>query len=128
MPRIETCESIEELLRAYREAERAADARVQEWQRQIKTGDCFKQTTPDGLEIFGEVLGPDIGGKNWRSCRCYSFVCPEGEAGSVHISQMDTLIDRKTFEAIWSKLKKAYRLAIKRLEEQGSHSVLISAG
>jgi len=123
MLRIEIDEPIVSILRAHREAEKAADARVQEWQGQVKTGDCFKQTTTDGLEIFGEVLRgynlPDR--SNWRECRCFSFVCPEGEMGDVHVSQMDELIDRKTFESVRDKLGKAYRLAIERSKEKGFH-------
>ena len=116
MLRIEPCGSIAELLRAQRLAEEAADKQVQEWQKRIKAGDCFKRLD-DGLEIFGEVLESDE--RNWRICSCYSFACPEGETGRVHVSQMDILIGRKTFESVKNKLGKAYRLAIRKLEAEG---------
>jgi hypothetical protein len=117
MQQVEVCGSIEALLKAQELAEKAADQRMQEWQEQIKKGDCFRRITPDGLEIFGEVLGPGLS-KNWRRCKCYSMSCPEGETGSVHVSQMDTLIDRKTFEPVKNKLGKAYRIAIRQLREE----------
>lgn len=117
MPQVETCDSIVAILRAQELAEKAADLRIQEWQEQIKKGDCFKRMTPDGLEIFGEVLGPGLS-KNWRRCRCYSLACPEGESGSVHVSQIDTIIDRKAFESVKDKLGKAYRIAIQRVGKE----------
>jgi len=49
MLQIEACESVEELVRYERLARQAADNRTQNWQRQIKKGDCFKRSTPDGL-------------------------------------------------------------------------------
>jgi len=118
MLRIETVESVEGLVIAEERAVKLADARVKDWQRQISVGDCFKQTTSDGLEIFGEVVGQGWR-ENWLTCRCYSFVCPEGETGFVHISQINELRDRKAFESVKDKLGKAYRGAIRSLKEQG---------
>lgn len=117
MLQAETCDSIVAVLRVQELAEKAADQRVQEWQEQIKEGNHFKRITPDGLEIFGEVLGPGLS-RNWRRCRCYSMSCPEGETGSVHVSQMDILIDKRTFESVKNKLEKAYKLAIQRIRNQ----------
>jgi len=118
MLKVETCDSIEALLKVQELAEKAADQRVQGWQAQVKEGDCFIQRTPDGLEIFGEVLGPGLGGKNWRKCRCYSLGCPEGEVGSVHVSQMNDLIDRERFKSVRDKLTEAYKIAVSRLREE----------
>lgn len=42
---IETINSVEGLLAEERRAREAADARTQEWQKQIKAGDCFRQST-----------------------------------------------------------------------------------
>jgi len=120
---IEPCESIEELVRSEEFARQAADSRTQDWQRQIKKGDCFKRLTPYGLEIFGEVLkgyeAEDL--KNFRVCRCYSFVCPEGEIGDVHVSTIDSLIDRDTFEMVKNKLIKTWRLALKWLNGEANY-------
>jgi hypothetical protein len=118
MLRVEFGESIVGILEAQERAEKTADKRVQEWQIHIKERDCFIQIASDGLEIFGEVLGPGSS-KNWRLCRCYSFACPEGEMGYVHVSQINTLINRKNFEMRRDNLGKAYKLAIKELKDKG---------
>lgn len=123
MPQIEAIESIERLFETEKRAREAADARTHDWQKQVRKGDCFKRVTPDGLEIFAEVLReytlPDM--RNFRECRCYSFVCPEGEVGDVHVSTIDSLIDRATFEMARSKLIKAWRLALKRLNDEANY-------
>jgi len=113
---IDSDRSIVAILREREEAERVADQRVQEWQRQMKTGDCFRRVA-DGLEIYGEVIGNGWG-ENWRRCRCYSFACPEGEAGFVHASQMDELISRECFESVKNKLHRAYKLALAKVKEE----------
>lgn len=119
MLRIRTCDSVVAILNGQGSAEKMADHRIQEWQEGIKGGDCFRRVTPDGLEIFGEVLRryrmSDM--SNWCECRCYSLVCPLGEVGDVHVSQMDELVARKHFESVRDKLKKAYRSAIRRPNE-----------
>jgi hypothetical protein len=63
------------------------------------------------------VTSPGLS-KNWRRCRCYSMSCPEGEIGSIHVSQMDNLIDKRAFESVKNKLGKAYRLAIQKIRNQ----------
>ena len=94
---IEIGTSIVDIVVAYEKAERYADAMVREWQRNVKIGDCFRQKVSDCLDIYGEVIGDGFG-KNWRLCRCYSFACPDGEAGSVHVSQMDEIIPKEALE------------------------------
>jgi len=117
---VETGASILEIIESDRIMTEMADSRTQDWQKRIGKGDCFKRWTPDGLEIYGEVLG-DYETKylrNFRICRCYSMACPEGEIGQVHVSTVNTLIDRETFEAVRNKLGKAWRLALKKLKEE----------
>lgn len=114
---IETDVDILDIVRAEKKAIEAADRRIQDWQKRIKKGDFFKRITSDGLEIFGEVLEDYEG--NFRTCRCYSIVCPEGERGSIHVSQIDQLVDRQTFEMVKNKLGTAWRLALKRLKAEG---------
>lgn len=115
MIRIGSCDAIAALLRAYKSAESEADRMAQGWQKQIKEGDCFRRVTSDGLEVFGEVLGRGLS-ESWRRCRCYSIACPEGEAGSVHVSQFDALISREAFESARDKLVKAHRGAVDLLK------------
>ncbi len=104
---IEFFGSFEEMMEAERKAREAADRNVKPWQALIKKGDCFRQWTPYGFEIFGEVLEEyqEEHLKNYRLCHCYSLACPEGERGDVHVSVVDALIDRGTFEQIKKRLR-----------------------
>ena len=99
-------DSFDEMTEAERKARESADKRVQEWQRRMKKGDCFRQWTPYGFEIFGEVLGEydQERLKNYRRCCCYSIACREGERGDVHVSTISADLDRGTFERIKRKL------------------------
>ena len=107
MIRMEFFDSVEEILEAEKKAQAAANARVQEWQRQIKKGDYFRQSTPYGFDIFGEVL-KEYNVEHlvhYRLCYCFSVACPEGEKGDVHTSQVTEIISRKDYEAIKAKLQ-----------------------
>ena len=99
----------------------AADSRTQEWQRQLRKGDYFRKVTSDGLEIYGEVLREYETDcmKNFRLCRCYSLACPEGETGSVHVSTIGSLVDRRTFESVKRKLTKGWKRALSKLKAEG---------
>ena len=103
---MEFFDSVEEMFEAERKAQEAANARVQDWQREIKAGDCFRQSTPYGFDIYGEVLEEYQAEhlRNYRFCYCFSAACPEGERGDVHLSVIDELIDREAFEAMKRKL------------------------
>ena len=107
MIRMEFFDSVEELLAAEKEAQAAANARVQGWQRQIEIGDCFRQSTPYGFDIFGEVLKEYKAEHliHYRLCYCFSVACPEGEKGDVHMSQVTEVISREDYEAIKAKLQ-----------------------
>ena len=98
--------SFDEMMEAERKAREEADERVQTWQERIKVGDCFRRSTPYGFEIFGEVLGEyeQEHLRNYRYCCCYSMACREGERGDVHVSVIESLLDRGTFEQIKKKL------------------------
>ena len=110
---IEFCESIEGLVRSEGKAIKTANDRALEWQRRIQKGDCFKRTY-DGLEIYGEVLGDY--GEGIKVCRCYSLLCPEGETGFVHVSQMSEAIHRDTHAKVKAKLARAWKMAKMRAE------------
>lgn len=104
--RITFLESIEKPFEAERKAREAADARVQAWQAKIKKGDCFRQSTPYGFDIYGEVLEEYDAEhmRNYRFCHCYSITCLVGKKLHIHISTMEALIARKTFEAVKKEL------------------------
>ena len=107
MVRIEFFDSVEEMFKAEQKAQEEANARVKDWQRQIKVGDCFRQETDYGFDIYGEVLeGYNAGHlENYRFCYCFSVACPEGEKGDVHICQITEVIDRERFEAEKKKMQ-----------------------
>jgi hypothetical protein len=83
------------------QAMQAADDNTQEWQKAIKKGDCFWHDTEYGFNIYGVVLKNAYREKhmiNYRFCKCYSEVCPEGEIGDVHTSVIGGLLTREEFE------------------------------
>jgi hypothetical protein len=106
MVHMEFFDSVEEMFEAERKAREAADARTKEWQKQIKAGDCFRQSTDYGFDIYGEVLEEyeEEHLQNYRFCYCFSEACPEGEKGDVHVSVIDELISREAFEEIKKKM------------------------
>ena len=106
---VEFFDSIEEMLEAEKKAREAADARTQDWQKKIKPGDCFRQETPYGFDIYGEVLEEHDAEhlKNYRFCYCFSAACPDGEKGDVHVSQVTEVISREDYEAVKAKLQNA---------------------
>jgi len=104
---MEFFDSVEEMFEAEQKAREAADERVEDWQKEIKVGDCFRQSTEYGFDIYGEVLEEYSAEhlKNYRFCYCFSEACPEGEKGDVHMSQITELISREEFE----RLKKEFQ-------------------
>ena len=103
---------MEDLGRAMKEA----DSRVKPTQAAIKPGQHFINYNDDlGIAIFGQIL--DIGRlsanpeeqkyinedysqphmKYYRPTRCYSEVCPEGEIGDIHLSEIDAITDPELF-------------------------------
>lgn len=102
-------DSFEEMMDDLQANMKAADARTQEWQKQIKVGDCFRQSTPYGFDIYGEVLEgyEEEHLQNYRFCYCFSVACPEGEKGDVHVSVISEVITREEFEEIKKKIRGA---------------------
>jgi len=90
-------------------AREEADSNVQAFQASLQAGDCFLQYLPDAdLVIWGQVLEvspkdvplyAEEHMKNYRSTRCYSQACPEGEFGDIRISAVASIIGRSQFEA-----------------------------
>ena len=81
---------------------KAADARVQDWQKALGPGDYFARDPGLGFDIYGEILKPDgpyTGPmEHYRFCRAYSVACPMGELGDVHVSEIDRKLSRGEFE------------------------------
>ena len=97
---IQEFSSFEEMMEEIERAMKEADRRVKPWQRKIKVGDYFEKETPYGFKVYCEVLDeyhePHL--KNFRFCRCYSIVCPNGELGDVHVSTVKRRITKEEFE------------------------------
>jgi hypothetical protein len=109
-------DSFEDMMEAEQRAREAADARVRPAQAGMKPGQYFINFRY-GLElpIFGEILDITRLGvdqeeqdyidesyaqphmKFYRPSKCYSVVCPEGEIGDVHLSEIDAIIDQELF-------------------------------
>lgn len=109
MVHMEFFDSVEEMFEAERKAQEAANARTKDWQKQIKVGDCFRESTPYGFDIYGEVLEgyEEEHLQNYRFCYCFSVACPEGERGDVHVCQVTELISRSEFQEIKRKMQRA---------------------
>ncbi|NIT79609.1 MAG: hypothetical protein GWN58_33165 [Anaerolineae bacterium] len=111
-PGVVSFDTVEEMFEAVAQLnEQAAEMKVEQWQKDLKPGDCFLRVYYLGeghpLNIYGEVIDvedpedqalmrsrPDL-----RMCRCYSQLCPEGELGSVFICAMTAPLTRAEFDA-----------------------------
>ena len=101
---VESFGDIDEFFERHEKRMEQADARVKPWQAEIKPGDYFVRNSPHGFNIYGEILEEeeprDKHLQYYRLCRGYSVACPEGEMGDIHVSQIEALISRETFEAM----------------------------
>ena len=110
-------DTIEEMFESLKKAMDAADKRVKPWQEKMTTPGTYFYQEYEEFIIWGEILNkeeflsPDEEEAEWekqeranpalrnyRFCRCFSPLCPEGELGDVHVSEMSGLITKKTFE------------------------------
>ena len=113
--------TVEEMFADIEMNRKAADARINSQQSEIKPGDYFATDDGDDLVIIGEVLEPDHGSKGreaqyqrklyaqphmrgFRFTRCYSVMCTTGEYGDTHISRM-TKISREEFQKLLSEIQ-----------------------
>lgn len=99
---IQSFKSVDEMFAAIEKAQVIADANVQGWQKTLDPGSYFIREAL-GIQIFCEVLPwpedeEDEPG-NYRFCKCYSEMCPEGELGDVHISTAVRRITGEEFRA-----------------------------
>jgi len=94
-------ETTEEMLDALTGAMEAADEKVQEWQKALRKGDCYRQGTEYGFSVFGVVLKNACRQKNlcnYRLVKAYSEACPDGEMGDTHVSSISEIISKERFE------------------------------
>lgn len=112
-------DDMDEMVAAEAAAQDEAAKLVQPWQREIAVGDKFVKVSR-GFAIFGEVLDPsevlrqidadedeiafetelraEPHMQNFRFCRLYSPIYPEGQMGDVHIATVSAIISEDIFE------------------------------
>jgi len=100
--------NVEDMMAHINSQREAADSRVGNWQKDLKEGDCFiRYERSIGIVIYGVVETlededkelynmPHM--KHFRPTRCYSCMCPEGEYGDIHVSNVNIIISKKIFE------------------------------
>ena len=107
MSEIQSFDSLDDAMNRLRRQMVAADAQVLPWQVRIKPNDYFRRESGFDFLIYGHVLEEEEprepGLEHYRLCRCYSVACPEGELGDVHVSTIDQLISKGTFDQARSR-------------------------
>jgi len=88
------------MMDAEQKAQKVANEQVLPWQAAIGVGDCFREDTPYGFDIYGTVLEEyeEEAMRYYKFCYCFSVACPEGEKGDVHMSVISELISGEEFE------------------------------
>ena len=119
------------LMEEERRARKIADSRVQDWQKNARAGEVLVSRPYSDLVCFHEILdnekivkdylfkygddyehegqyildtycfNPD--GWNYRFCRNYSAIVPDGEFGDFHISQAIGKLSAEEFKEIKDK-------------------------
>ena len=123
---IEFFDSWQDAMKAERKAREKADARVQPWHYKLRAGDIAVSLPYPDLPVFHELLDNELLVKknferygsdyeseavyvldlycfnpepwNYRFCRNYSEVVPDGELGDVHLSILLGKVTREDFE------------------------------
>jgi len=82
------------------------------WKMEIRKGNCFIKSTPYGFDIYGEVLREYEAEhlSDYRFCDCYSIVFPRGQKGDVHVSSINTLLERETYRMMKENLARLSHL------------------
>jgi len=122
--------SFEEMMDAERKAREAADAKVLPWQLKARSGDILVSMPYEDLAVFHELLDnekivkknlwkygdsyeeegiytldiynePHM--RNYRFCRNYSEVVPDGELGDIHLSIAIGKVSKEVFNELKEK-------------------------
>jgi len=127
--------SLDELFAAESQAQSEANSTIKPFQEALKPGDCFCYFSADmhpNIVIWGEVLQTDPDDEDvpagfelqpeFRFTRCHSVACPEGELGDIHISVVQKVITRGTFEkakaAGWPHDEASFRAFAAKLNDE----------
>lgn len=97
---VKTFGDLDDLFDEEERARKAADDRIDDWQKELDKGDYFMKDSGYGFYIFGKVLKKHRPKylQNYRLCECYSVGCPYGERGDVHLSTIYKKISEDEFE------------------------------
>lgn len=108
MNKVTAFDNFDDMMAHINEERNAADGRVEDWQAALKEDDCFIRYEPSiNAVIYGvveaiykedEKLYAEPHMKHFRPTRCFSFMCPEGEYGDVHVSSVSVIISKEVFE------------------------------
>jgi len=105
--KVEFYNTFDEMMAAIEQARKAADAKVQPWQAEVKAGDYVILLNDLVGVILVEILEEyrQEHMKNYRFSRAYSVVVPEGELGDIHVSQVDAVIPKELFDQMLKLLR-----------------------
>jgi hypothetical protein len=107
--RIVPIDNLDTFFESLAENQQRADAQVEPWQSEMKDGDHFVHIVDmDGpVAIYGVIedskyeedleLYNEPHMKNYRMCRCWSILCPEGELGSIHVATIQKKLSPSQF-------------------------------
>jgi hypothetical protein len=115
--KVETFETYEEMfesLQKQREQARKQTENLGSFLEKFREpGTCFVQVHPAGFWIYGKVEGSEYEEDQemleasfrdgYIFCRAASELCPEGELGSIHISQINAVISPLLYESAKQK-------------------------
>ena len=104
---IESFESFDEMWHYLHEQKETADAQVQPWQCEAKSGDFFRKRSECDFPIYGMIFREEEprepGLENYRFAKCYSIACPQGELGDIHVSTIERLLTESEFLGAWKR-------------------------
>lgn len=103
---VQSFRTLEDAFEHIRRVQLWNDLQIQDWQRELKAGDCCARAWRMGsgriVTLYLEILplDPEDGplDPSYRFVRGHSILCPEGELGTEHIANFDARIERELFE------------------------------
>lgn len=105
----ETFDSFDAMLDRMGQAERQAEAQIQNWQQELLVAGSYAIRTLHGLVLFHEIMEYPIDEvedsererltRNYVFSRGYSVACPMGELGDAHKATFLAVVSKEFFEA-----------------------------
>ena len=104
---IKSFNNVEDMFAEIDKANKIADSNTDDFQKEIKPGNFFARNY-EGIVIYGEVVESPYEEDqelykqphmlNYRLTNCFSVLCPEGELGDTHVSEMHMVLTKEQFE------------------------------